>query len=193
MKRSLFSILSFLIWFTACKQVPNTSATGPSASKDLDRHIFLLDSTWAAMIASDDNKIENMNRLVRELQMIDGSNAETLNSTALEVQKLTSQRYNQKTMMHSRNIDLYDSVTNHVIQKIRNESSQNPNAIKYQIINQLFSEIQLADDSVLFYRKEYDRTVDSFNNFLKTRRKDLKKSGINVDSLQPYPVFRLLM
>ncbi|HPI09935.1 MAG TPA: hypothetical protein PLK63_02795 [Catalimonadaceae bacterium] len=96
-------------------------------------------------------------------------------------------------MKFSRNIDKYDSITNQVIQKLRNESNQNPNAIKYQIVNQLFSEIQLADDSVLFYRKEYDRTVDSFNNFLKTRKKDLKKSGINVDSLQPYPVFRLLM
>jgi len=145
------------------------------------------------MITSDDNKIENMNRLVRELQMIDGSNAESLNSTALEVQKLSGQRYDQKTMKFSRNIDKYDSITNQVIQKLRNESNQNPNAIKYQIVNQLFSEIQLADDSVLFYRKEYDRTVDSFNNFLKTRKKDLKKSGINVDSLQPYPVFRLLM
>ncbi|HOY95783.1 MAG TPA: hypothetical protein PK509_08605 [Catalimonadaceae bacterium] len=193
MNRIVFSVLLLLVWSAACKQVPNTSVQGSSVPKDLDKHILLLDSTWRAMITSDDNKIENMNRLVRELQMIDGSNAESLNSTALEVQKLSGQRYDQKTMKFSRNIDKYDSITNQVIQKLRNESNQNPNAIKYQIVNQLFSEIQLADDSVLFYRKEYDRTVDSFNNFLKTRKKDLKKSGINVDSLQPYPVFRLLM
>jgi hypothetical protein len=142
---------------------------------------------------SDDNKIENMDRLVKELLMIDGANSESLKSTETAVQKLTENRYDQNSMKFSRNIDLYDSVTNQVIQKLRNETNSNPNAIKYQIVNQLLSEIQMADDSILFYRKEYDRKVDQFNNFLKTRKKDLKKSGVNVDSIKPYPVFRLLM
>ena len=152
-----------------------------------------LDSTWNVMFKSDDNKIDNLNRLVKELQMIDGSNSESLLLAEKEIQTIKSHRYDQKTMSVSRNIDLYDSVTNRVIQKLRNETNQNPNAIKYQIVNQLISEIQQADDSILFYRKEYDRTVDSYNSFLKTRKKDLKKSGINVDSMKPYPVFRLLM
>jgi hypothetical protein len=134
-----------------------------------------------------------MDRLVKELLMIDGANSESLKSTETAVQKLTENRYDQNSMKFSRNIDLYDSVTNQVIQKLRNETNSNPNAIKYQIVNQLLSEIQMADDSILFYRKEYDRKVDQFNNFLKTRKKDLKKSGVNVDSIKPYPVFRLLM
>jgi hypothetical protein len=138
-------------------------------------------------------KIENLSRLVKELQMIDGSNSGLLTLAEKEIQSIKGFRYDQSSMRTSRNIDIYDSVTNGVIQKLRNETSQNPNAIKYQIVNQLMSEIQQADDSILFYRKEYDRTVDSYNSFLKTRKKDLKKSGINVDSMKPYPVFRLLM
>ena len=193
MNRTFISLLAFLLTMVSCKQVPNSTGTESPVLKELNKQTLQLDSTWNAMIKSDDSKIENLNRLVKELEMIEGSNTESLKSAETEVLELKKWRYNQNSMAISRNIDIYDSVTNHSIQKLKNESNQNPNAIKYQIINQLFSEIQLADDSVLFYRKEYDRTVDSFNNFIKTQKRELKKSGINVDTLKPYPVFRLLM
>ncbi len=186
-------LLSIAFAISSCKQVQKSSVAESSVSKELENQKMQLDSTWNVMFQSDDNKIENLNRLVKELQMIDGSNSGLLTLAEKEIQSIKGFRYDQNSMRISRNIDIYDSVTNGVIQKLRNETNQNPNAIKYQIVNQLISEIQLADDSILFYRKEYDRTVDSYNNFLKTRNKDLKKSGINVDSLKPYPVFRLLM
>ena len=192
MNRLFTSVLVSLFLISSCKQVQKSSVAEPTASTDLDRHMNQLDSTWKVMMMSDDYKIENLNRLIKELQLIDGSNTESLKASETEVQSLKENRYDQTSMRISRNIDIYDSLTNKVIQKLRNETSMNPNAIKYQIVNQLLSEIQLADDSVLFYRKEYDRTVDSFNSFLKARKKDLKKSGINVDSLKPYPVFRLM-
>jgi hypothetical protein len=185
--------LSIAFALSSCKQVQKSSVAESSVSKELEDQKLQLDSTWNVMFQSDDNKIENLNRLVKELQMIDGSNSGLLTLAEKEIQSIKGFRYDQNSMRISRSIDIYDSVTNVVIQKLRNETNQNPNAIKYQIVNQLISEIQLADDSILFYRKEYDRTVDSYNNFLKTRNKDLKKSGINVDSLKPYPVFRLLM
>ncbi len=186
-------LLSIAFAISSCKQVQKSSVAESSVSKELENQKMQLDSTWNVMFQSDDNKIENLNRLVKELQMIDGSNSGLLTLAEKEIQSIKGFRYDQNSMRISRSIDIYDSVTNVVIQKLRNETNQNPNAIKYQIVNQLISEIQLADDSILFYRKEYDRTVDSYNNFLKTRNKDLKKSGINVDSLKPYPVFRLLM
>lgn len=186
-------LLSIAFALSSCKQVQKSSVAESSVSKELENQKMQLDSTWNVMFQSDDNKIENLNRLVKELQMIDGSNSGLLTLAEKEIQSIKGFRYDQNSMRISRSIDIYDSVTNVVIQKLRNETNQNPNAIKYQIVNQLISEIQLADDSILFYRKEYDRTVDSYNNFLKTRNKDLKKSGINVDSLKPYPVFRLLM
>ena len=186
-------LLSIAFALSSCKQVQKSSVAESSVSKELENQKLQLDSTWNVMFQSDDNKIENLNRLVKELQMIDGSNSGLLTLAEKEIQSIKGFRYDQNSMRISRSIDIYDSVTNVVIQKLRNETNQNPNAIKYQIVNQLISEIQLADDSILFYRKEYDRTVDSYNNFLKTRNKDLKKSGINVDSLKPFPVFRLLM
>ena len=193
MKYVIISVLSIGLVLSSCKQVQKSSVTESSVSSELEKQRLQLDSTWNVMFKSDDNKIENLSRLVKELQMIDGSNSQSLLLAEKEIQTIKSHRYDQKTMSVSKNIDLYDSVTNRVIQKIRNETNQNPNAIKYQIVNQLISEIQQADDSILFYRKEYDRTVDSYNSFLKTRKKDLKKSGINVDTMKPYPVFRLVM
>lgn len=193
MSRIFFSLLCSIIWISSCRQVQNSGAGESAVTQEFDKQLKNLDSTWNAMIKSDDNKIDNMNRLVKELQMIDGSNVLLLNAADKAVRELKNRRYDQASMKLSHNIDIYDSATNQTIQKLRNETTQNPNAIKYQIINQLISEIQQADDSVLFYRKEYDRTVDSFNNFIKTRKKELKKSGINTDSIRPYPLFRLLM
>jgi len=193
MNNVILFVLSIGFVLSSCKQVQKSSVTETTISKELEKQTFQLDSTWNVMFQSDDNKIENLSRLVKELQMIDGSNSGLLTLAEKEIQSIKGFRYDQNSMRISRNIDIYDSVTNGVIQKLRNETNQNPNAIKYQIVNQLMTEIQQADDSILFYRKEYDRTVDSYNSSLKTRKKDLKKSWINVDSMKPYPVFRLLM
>jgi len=193
MNNVILFVLSIGFVLSSCKQAQKSSVTETTISKELENQTFQLDSTWNVMFQSDDNKIENLSRLIKELQMIDGSNSGLLTLAEKEIQSIKGFRYDQNSMRISRNIDIYDSVTNGVIQKLRNETNQNPNAIKYQIVNQLMTEIQQADDSILFYRKEYDRTVDSYNSFLKTRKKDLKKSGINVDSMKPYPVFRLLM
>ena len=193
MNNVILFVLSIGFVLSSCKQVQKSSVTETTISKELENQTFQLDSTWNVMFQSDDNKIENLSRLIKELQMIDGINSGLLTLSEKEIQSIKGFRYDQNSMRISRNIDIYDSVTNGVIQKLRNETNQNPNAIKYQIVNQLMTEIQQADDSILFYRKEYDRTVDSYNSFLKTRKKDLKKSGINVDSMKPYPVFRLLM
>jgi hypothetical protein len=193
MNNVILFVLSIGFVLSSCKQAQKSSVTETTISKELENQTFQLDSTWNVMFQSDDNKIENLSRLIKELQMIDGINSGLLTLSEKEIQSIKGFRYDQNSMRISRNIDIYDSVTNGVIQKLRNETNQNPNAIKYQIVNQLMTEIQQADDSILFYRKEYDRTVDSYNSFLKTRKKDLKKSGINVDSMKPYPVFRLLM
>jgi hypothetical protein len=192
MNRLVFALLCLFTGLSACRHIHNSSVIESAVLKDFEKTHHLVDSTWKIMITSDDNKIENLIRLSKELQMIDGSNTESLVSSEAEINNLKRKRYNQISMQLSRNIDVYDSATNQAIQKLRNETNKNPNAVKYQIINQLLSEIQIADDSVLFYRKEYDRTVDSFNNFIKTRKKDLKKAGINTDTIKPYPVFRLL-
>lgn len=174
-----------------CRQVPQKNSANPLIS-ELETHLNQTDSTWMLMIKSDDNKIANLLRLNKELQLIDGSNPDSLLRLEKQITALPLFRYNRITMRDSRLIDRYDSATNEVLSKVKKETASNPNAIKYQIINQLMSEIQAADDSILYFRKEYDRSIDGFNQFVRKNKKALKSSYPDFDSLKNYSLFRLV-
>lgn len=134
-----------------------------------------------------------MDRLLKELGLLNGSNPSRLNQLADQTRQLEAFRYSRNGLKPD-GVDLigrYDSVTNQVWTDIRKEVQANPEAEKYQIIQQLVSEIQAADDSVLFFRMAYDRSVDRYNAYLKKNKKELKRIISNLDSMRPYPVFRL--
>jgi hypothetical protein len=193
MKSSLWisGLMVLVLISFGCKQVPKKTTASPFVT-ELENHLTLIDSSWTAMIKSDDNKISNLERLSKELELIDGSNVEALKEIEEYLKLLPKHRYDQITMKDSKAIDKYDSTTNEVILKIKKVSSENPNAQKYQIVNQLVSEIQAADDSVLFFRKEFDRSVDAYNFFIGKNQKELKKSYPGYDSLRRFSVFRLI-
>jgi len=185
-----FSIFVFLI---NCKPVQKkTNSTPSTTNSELAGKLWKIDSTWSNMIESDDSKIENLNRLTKELQLINGGNEAALVEIQKKVSGLATYRYDRISLSKPNAIDRYDSATNVIISEIKREATANPNAIRYQIINQLLSEIQNADDSVLFYRKDYDRTIDVYNAFLKKNTRDLKRSYPEFDSLRTYPVFRYI-
>jgi hypothetical protein len=83
-------------------------------------------------------------------------------------------------------------VSTALITALRQEVNSNPEAVKFQIVNQLVSEISQSDDSVLFYRKEYDRCADKLNLSLKKNRKKLTGVMPDLDSIKAFPVFRLV-
>jgi hypothetical protein len=88
-------------------------------------------------------------------------------------------------------IDRYDSATNSILSSIKQEIQSNPETERFQIVQQLRNEIQMADDSVLYFRKGYDKQVDALNGYLKKNRKQLKRISPIFDTIQPFPVFRL--
>ena len=151
-----------------------------------------MDSAWTSMIASDENKFSNMDRVLAELKLIEGSNESTLTDLHKNIDSVRQSRYTRTSMANSAQIDAYDMGTNQMLAAVRKQVNDNPNANKYQIINQLISEIQLADDSVLMYRKSYDRAIDDYRLFLETNRKALKKALPAFDSLPKYSYFRLV-
>ena len=168
------------------------STTDISMGAQLDLCKLGMDTTWQKMTNSDVNKFGNMTRLVQELKLIDGSESKILDSIDSQIKKLDQIRYTARNISESKRIDQFDSVTNLIWSQLRKEVLKNKNAEKYQIVNQLVSEIQQADDSVLFYRKDYDRKVDEFNAFYKKNKKELKQTYADFDQLKPYPVFRLV-
>jgi hypothetical protein len=194
------SFLQFSIFLLAlasglsCRHVPKKGKVDekPDLLKELELYQFKSDSCWSSMMVSDNNKISNLDRLLKELKLIEGSNEKSLQEIEPHIRSLKQNRYDRISMGMGNQIDHYDSLTNSAIAKIRKAASENPNAIRYQIVNQLLTEIQTADDSVLFYRKEYDRTIDRYNEFLKTQEAGLRKTFDRFDTLRRYPVFRLI-
>lgn len=184
----------FLGFQFACNQVKKKSPEALNrVQSEFDKIRLESDSCWNSMMVSDNNKISNMDRLLKELGLLNGSNPSRLNQLADQTRQLEAFRYSRNGLKPD-GVDLigrYDSVTNQVWTDIRKEVQANPEAEKYQIIQQLVSEIQAADDSVLFFRMAYDRSVDRYNAYLKKNKKELKRIISNLDSMRPYPVFRL--
>jgi len=181
----------FLFYSCTVKDSGKSNSTSKMIS-DFENFNYAIDSSWKKMMKSDDLKIDNMARLVEELQLVDGSSESELNALSSEVKNLKSIRYDIATIKDSKLIDLYDSATNKVIFDAKEEFRKNPNAVKYQIINQLISEIQLADDSVLLYRKDYDKQVDVYNSFVKKNRNELKTIKEEQSKIVEYSLFRLI-
>jgi hypothetical protein len=121
------------------------------------------DSSWASMMRSDDAKMANMKRLASELLLIEGADSVALKRIHTKIDSLPAYRYEMGNLENSR-IDKYDEVCTAAISALKTEISRIPKATNYQIVNQLVSEISAADDSVLFYRKAYDRSADRYNS-----------------------------
>lgn len=183
-----------LIWFASCRNQPNQTSTEKTSSPTAQIEALKLemDSSWQVMQQSDLSKFSNMERLAEELKLIQGSDNARIESIIAMLKAVDSVRYNPITISESARIDRFDSATNSVWMNLRNEVSKNKNADKYQIVHQLITEIQQADDSVLFYRKAYDHKVDAFNIYFKQNKKELKRDFPGFDTLRPYPVFRLV-
>ena len=189
----LLVLLLAMLCGVSCKDGKNKKTTEKEpVVHGFEQKQAQMDSAWTSMIVSDENKFANMDRVVAELKLIEGSNEAILTDLQKNIDSVRQSRYTRTSMASSSQIDAYDLGTNQVLAAVRKQVTENPNANKYQIINQLVSEIQLADDSVLLYRKSYDKAIDDYRQFLVANRKALKKGIPAFDSLPNYSYFRLV-
>ena len=183
-------LLSSLGGFFSCKNSGPKDKPNPEVL-EYSKALSSADSCWTKMIASDDNKFHNMMRLTDELLLIDGCDSQAVQLAKIEIEKAQSLRYSRERMGEKGAIDRHDSLTDLTLASLRKEVARNPNAVSFQIVNQLVSEINQADDSVLFFRKEYDHQIDKLNQLLKAKKKEITQGIPSVDSIESFPVFRL--
>jgi len=174
-----FTCLTF--WSCKPDAKKDESANNTGTSKALQS----ADSSWAAMMRSDDAKMANMKRLASELQLLEGADSVALKRIHSKIDSLPAYRYEMENLENSR-IDKYDEVCTAAISALKTEISRIPKATNYQIVNQLVSEITAADDSVLFYRKAYDSSADRYNSLSGTGKESAEGSG------KKLPVFRVI-
>jgi len=183
-------LLSSLGVFFSCKNSGPKDKPNPEVL-EYSEALSSADSCWMKMIASDDNKFNNMMRLTEELLLIDGCDSLAVQLAKIEIEKAQNLRYSRERIRENGAIERYDSLTNLTLAILRKEVARNPNAISFQIVNQLVSEINLADDSVLVYRQDYDHQIDTLNQLLKAKKKEIIQGIPSIDSIESFPVFRL--
>jgi len=191
MKHLSAAIACLLLITVSCRQ-PSGKAGTDAILVEFRHNLSGADSSWRVMMSSDDGKLQNMERLTAELLLLDACDSSSLMNIKKAISGLKEMRYNRQNLREQGRIDQYDSACTALITGLKQEVSRNPKAEQFQIINQLVNEVSVADDSVLFYRKEYDRFADKLNLSLKENRKNLQGEIKELDSLKAFPVFRLV-
>jgi hypothetical protein len=176
----------------ACK---NTSTSLSPSAVDSLKTVFQdingqLELSWNQMMADDDAKLDNLRRILQEVEYSGNYNRLKLDSLKQHIDNLQQVRYDQQTMSDSDLINLYDSITTQVMGEVTIFTTRLEQFEQYPIMGQLLQEAFEADDRVLRYRIDYDRTAKQYNAFINDHQEHLPLVAKQKE-LQPKPLFEL--
>lgn len=186
MKNTLKNLLLFLILvivFAACRQpleekdsVEEVSEPGLSQQQlDSLNWVYLavndsLDASWMVMIKDDDEKLEDMKRLLNEISKTRGFDKDRHQALVKDLDQLPVIRYDRKTMADSDKIDEYDSANSVMTKEVILFAANHPQYDNFPVFEELINEIQQADNRVILHRIRYDRSAKAFNNFVQQNK-----------------------
>jgi len=147
------------------------------------------DKAWDKMIKSDDQKVDDLARLLQEISYCKKYNALLLDSLNEVVKTLKDKRYKQLTML-SPEIDQYDELTNLVISRVKYLARTTGELKSHPIAETLFNDIAAADNDVVRYRSLYDHFAMEYNDFLDKNKELL---GENVNDFPKLPLFSVIV
>jgi hypothetical protein len=142
------------------------------------------------MMQDDDDKLDNMRRILQEVEYSGDYNRLKLDSLKQDIDQLAFVRYDQKTMSDSDLINLYDSMTTQVMGSVTEFTTSLSQYEQYPTMGQLLQEVFEADDRVLRYRIEYDRSAKQYNSFIEAHEPDMQLVA-KQKVLPPKPLFEL--
>jgi len=179
------------VFFTvACNKTEQTANQNQSkdtiTSVSLPDQLALLndsaDVIWNRMMAADSQKFADIRRLLEEISYCKKYDEKAVEKLLKLRSEVFSIRYTQANLSDSL-IDVYDSKTTDLINKVRNLKSKTEEISQHPLADQLENEIMKADsDDLLLFRKNYDQAANAYNSFL-----DQNKEAIAADpSLSAY-------
>jgi hypothetical protein len=191
--KSILTIVFITILLGACNKNTSTSLT-PTAIDSL-KTVFQdintqLEAAWNTMMQDDDDKLSNLTRILQEVEYSGDYNRLKLDSLKKDIGQLAAVRYDQQTMSDSDLINLYDSMTTQVMGEITVFTTRLSQFDQYPLMGQLLQETFEADDRILRYRIEYDRSAKQYNSFIEEHEPDLPLVA-KQKVLQPKPLFEL--
>ena len=191
--KTILQILFVIIVLGACNKNASTSLspTAIDSLKTVYQDINIqLDSTWNEMIKDDDDKLDNLRRILQEVEYSGNYNRLKLDSLKEHIDALAAVRYDQNTMSDSDLINVYDSMTTQVMGEVTIFTTRLDQFEQYPIMGRLLQEVFEADDRVLRYRIEYDKSAKQYNAFIEDHNKEMPLVAKQKDLLSK-PLFEL--
>lgn len=191
--RPTIPVILVLIALGACSK-KSSSTLSPTAIDSL-KSVFQninnqVDTTWAAMMQDDNEKMDNLHRILQEVEYSGNYNHLKLDSLKGRIDQLKNARYDQQTMSNSEKINQYDSLTNQVLGEITIFTTRLDQFEQYPIMGRLLQEVFEADERVLRHRIAYDRSAKQYNSFIQSHQDALPQIAKQA-ALSPKPLFEL--
>jgi len=149
-----------------------------------------LELSWNQMMNDDDEKLDNLRRILQEVEYSGNYNRLKLDSLKNDIDQLQAVRYDPETMSDSELINMYDSMTNQVMGEVAIFTTRLEQFEQYPIMGQLLQEVFEADDRILHHRIEYDRIAKRYNAFIDSYQPDMQLLTRQQD-IRPKPLFEL--
>lgn len=156
---------------------------------DLDNLIREMDATWNEMIASDDQKIDNLQTLLARLGRDKSYDKSSLTELLNAQQNIKAQRYDRQGVASVAAVDAYDSAQIRLMDatyKIVEEANLSQ---RDTVAGKLVSQIQEDDSRVPIFRGHYDKAAKAYNQYLKDYQPQIQKLGPPYTEMKPVPMF----
>ncbi len=164
----------------------------PISDEQLKQEITVLYDTlngkWNVMMQSDSVKNHQMEELLAAIPP-EAIQAQERANLQQSIHRLTSLRYDRKTVRDSDRIDAYDMAQDSVFRALRSYLPENgPTGVA--LVDSLNESITSLHTGTVFYRGRYDQTAKELNTLLRRYKKQLPNLGKPYDTLQPAPLFQ---
>jgi hypothetical protein len=148
-----------------------------------------MDAAWIEMIASDDQKIDNLQSILDRARKDKSNDKKTSSELLTGLKSLKKLRYSQKDIANVAAVDTYDSIQVKLMDDTDNLISSSNLTTRDTIAARLSNKIQEEDSRVPILRGHYDQAAKAFNQFLKDYQPQVRKLGQPYTDMKPMPFF----
>jgi len=177
MRRILILIAAGVMIMFSCKSKKQSDIPTPIALDSLTRSLLVLEDSmqraWEVLDKSETQKVFYLKRLLDEIKYTNVYDPLTHDSLMESVEKLNNMMLTRRSISDSETIDEYDYYTTRLISSIEKIASTHPKYEEYVLMDELITEINDAQDKLLFKRGHYDEFAKKSNELIKMHRETL--------------------
>ncbi|MFC5271922.1 hypothetical protein [Adhaeribacter terreus] len=201
MKRILFVLFgTFCIAFYSCKTDKTKTTkvkkghviakkTDAEVKSDLDNLQKEMDAAWNEMMASDDQKIENLQTLLARIGRDKSFEKSALTELLTAQNKIKAQRYDRQGVASVAAVDAYDSAQIKLMDATYEIVEDANLSQRDTVAGKLVSQIQEDDSRVPIFRGRYDKAAKAYNQYLKDYQPQIQKLGSPYNEMKSAPLF----